>query len=368
MNKNRGDLMSYYYVQSIRTDNKAEKINLWEKGAQNDEVECMYELANLYSDNSPENRYYSLEKSRTYAKMAAQKGDARGMFILSGVLKNLGEQENDRKKIVASINWLVEAGKKGYEPALMSLEKNFFVDKETRQKICSIMEPAVFEIRDKPDKDKRDYYHLGLFYVYNIVFDTDFAKAEELFKKARGYNFADEILSRKCYNYAGLMEGKTNADYLNNKTVLPSSEDKNKTTLMEITKEGANINIQQLYDFASEENAVLSSGNTQKQFVSTNAISTVHNNSNGSNINTMQPEKSAVVTFVLALLFGHVGFHNFYLGYIKEGIIQFIISAVLCQTIVVPIIVWIFALIKGIRALTGKITDAKGRPLYGIGE
>ena len=163
-----------------------------------------------------------------------------------------------------------------------------------------------------------------------------------------------------------IMEGKTNADYLNKKIVLPSDKDANKATLTELTDVTANTDIQQLYDYVGGNSIVLSNGVNKKQPDRGNAAFTVRGNFNNSNINADLPEKSAMVTFVLALLFGHVGFHNFYLGYIKEGVIQFIISALLCQTIVVPIIVWIFALVKGIGAITGKITDAKGRPLYGI--
>lgn len=54
--------------------------------------------------------------------------------------------------------------------------------------------------------------------------------------------------------------------------------------------------------------------------------------------------KSKVVAGVLALLLGGWGVHKFYLGYIKEGIIQIVLSF-LC-------VGYIIAIIEGIMYLT----------------
>lgn len=75
-------------------------------------------------------------------------------------------------------------------------------------------------------------------------------------------------------------------------------------------------------------------------------------------------KKSKVATAILAIFFGALGVHNFYLGFTKRAVIQLLIS-VLSFGIGAPVIA-IWAFIEGIFYLTaheGYTTDARGVPL-----
>lgn len=91
----------------------------------------------------------------------------------------------------------------------------------------------------------------------------------------------------------------------------------------------------------------------------------------------MDERKSKVVAGILAICFGTLGIHNFYLGYTAKGIIQLsatIVSCILGTLLsviliglvffLVPTAIWIWAVIEAIFIFTGKIDcDAKGIPL-----
>lgn len=59
-----------------------------------------------------------------------------------------------------------------------------------------------------------------------------------------------------------------------------------------------------------------------------------------------RPENKKVVAGVLAILLGYLGIHKFILGYIKEGIIQIVLSIITCG------IAGIIPFIEGIIYLT----------------
>ena len=58
---------------------------------------------------------------------------------------------------------------------------------------------------------------------------------------------------------------------------------------------------------------------------------------------------------ILAILLGSLGIHKFYVGHIKWGIVYLVIT--LCTAYVGGVIMWILALIAGIKALTGTEED-----------
>lgn len=76
----------------------------------------------------------------------------------------------------------------------------------------------------------------------------------------------------------------------------------------------------------------------------------------------MKP-KSRVLAGVLAIVLGQLGIHNFYLGYIARGIIQLAASIIFSGTLIVPILVWIWAIYEGVQILSGKAIDKNGNPL-----
>ena len=72
--------------------------------------------------------------------------------------------------------------------------------------------------------------------------------------------------------------------------------------------------------------------------------------------------KSRVAAGVLALIFGSLGIHNFYLGYTGKGVAQLLITLISFGTLSFISTVWGF--VDGIKLLCGKINrDAKGNPL-----
>ena len=62
---------------------------------------------------------------------------------------------------------------------------------------------------------------------------------------------------------------------------------------------------------------------------------------------------------VLALLFGWLGFHNFYLGYTSKALWQLLLGILCCGTVS-----WCWAIVDAIMILCGNIdTDGAGIPL-----
>lgn len=78
---------------------------------------------------------------------------------------------------------------------------------------------------------------------------------------------------------------------------------------------------------------------------------------------TTQGSKKKLVVLLLAIFFGGLGVHNFYLGYTKNAVIQLVVSIALCWTGVAPLAMEIWALVEGIKAFDGKIPDAQGNAL-----
>ncbi len=73
--------------------------------------------------------------------------------------------------------------------------------------------------------------------------------------------------------------------------------------------------------------------------------------------------KKKLVVLLLAIFFGCLGIHNFYLGYTKNAVIQLVVSIALCWTGIGPLAMQIWALIEGIKAFDGKLPDAQGNAL-----
>ncbi len=72
--------------------------------------------------------------------------------------------------------------------------------------------------------------------------------------------------------------------------------------------------------------------------------------------------KSKIAAGVLALVFGSLGVHNFYLGYTGKGVAQLLISLISLGTLSFISSIW--GIVEGIMILCGSIkTDAKGNPL-----
>lgn len=70
-------------------------------------------------------------------------------------------------------------------------------------------------------------------------------------------------------------------------------------------------------------------------------------------------DKSKTVAAVLAFLFGYIGVHDFYLGYIKQGIIKILLTITGIGTLIsMP-----WALIDMIKILCNGKTDSKGQLL-----
>ena len=75
-----------------------------------------------------------------------------------------------------------------------------------------------------------------------------------------------------------------------------------------------------------------------------------------------------VVAGLLALLFGYLGLHNFYMGYWTRGLLKLIFSAILFLLSIgaMILLVWAWAWIEGINILRRETrVDAHGRFLKG---
>jgi TM2 domain-containing membrane protein YozV len=74
--------------------------------------------------------------------------------------------------------------------------------------------------------------------------------------------------------------------------------------------------------------------------------------------------KSRVVAGVLALFFGGLGIHNFYLGYNDKAVAQLLLSTLGLLILIGPLIAGVWAFIEAIQLFTGGIRyDAKGELL-----
>ena len=71
------------------------------------------------------------------------------------------------------------------------------------------------------------------------------------------------------------------------------------------------------------------------------------------NVNNNQGQKSKIVAFILALLFGALGMHNFYLGFYGKGISQLLLTVLTCG--IGGIISGIWSLYEAVMILTGTI-------------
>ena len=69
-------------------------------------------------------------------------------------------------------------------------------------------------------------------------------------------------------------------------------------------------------------------------------------------------QKSKLVVLLLAIFLGEFGVHNFYIGNIKNGVIQLVLG-VLC----LGIVSWIWALYEAVQIYQGAVTtDPNGVP------
>lgn len=57
--------------------------------------------------------------------------------------------------------------------------------------------------------------------------------------------------------------------------------------------------------------------------------------------------KSKQAYLILAIFLGGLGIHNFYAGYTGKAIVQLLLTLILCETIIIPIGIWIWALVEG---------------------
>lgn len=62
-----------------------------------------------------------------------------------------------------------------------------------------------------------------------------------------------------------------------------------------------------------------------------------------STIQTTQ-QKRKIIFIALGVLFGFIGLHNFYIGYINRGLFQVFITCILWFTLIVPLIVWMWSI------------------------
>ena len=83
----------------------------------------------------------------------------------------------------------------------------------------------------------------------------------------------------------------------------------------------------------------------------------------GSRSQSYHPEaKSRIIAGVLALFVGYLGIHNFYLGHIGKGIIQFLLTTVGWVLFFTgPMIAGLWSFIEALQLFLGsKNVDAKG--------
>ncbi|MCC8073266.1 MAG: TM2 domain-containing protein [Clostridiales bacterium] len=87
------------------------------------------------------------------------------------------------------------------------------------------------------------------------------------------------------------------------------------------------------------------------------------NNMYAQNQGGVNNAKSKMAAGLLAIFLGTLGIHNFYLGYTTKAVIQLVVSLVLSWTVIVPIGIWIWAIVEAVQIFSGKIPDANGVPL-----
>lgn len=83
------------------------------------------------------------------------------------------------------------------------------------------------------------------------------------------------------------------------------------------------------------------------------------------NLQTDIPDgrKSKIVAAVLAFMFGSLGIHNFYLGYIGKGVTQLLLTIIGWIIIIGPILSIVWSIIEFVMILTGTLDDANGNKL-----
>lgn len=64
--------------------------------------------------------------------------------------------------------------------------------------------------------------------------------------------------------------------------------------------------------------------------------------------------KSRLAYCVLAILFGHLGIHNFYSGHYMRGVVKLLLSLLLCWTIIVPLGVSIWIIVEMLTVTADK--------------
>jgi len=74
--------------------------------------------------------------------------------------------------------------------------------------------------------------------------------------------------------------------------------------------------------------------------------------------------KSKTAACLLAVIFGTFGIHNFYLGNTGKAVAQLLLGTIGCLVIIGPVISYIWALVEGIRIISGEIVmDAENHYL-----
>lgn len=79
--------------------------------------------------------------------------------------------------------------------------------------------------------------------------------------------------------------------------------------------------------------------------------------------------KSKFIAFILALFFGWIGLHNFYMGHTLRGLMQLALQVVCLATLIlgigllmeIPFSLWLF--VEIIMILCGAATDGEGRKI-----
>lgn len=73
--------------------------------------------------------------------------------------------------------------------------------------------------------------------------------------------------------------------------------------------------------------------------------------------------RNKLIAAILALVFGTLGIHQFYLGYNGRGIAMLLITILGSCIVIGPIITFFWSLIDAIRILMGTYSDAQGNSL-----
>lgn len=83
---------------------------------------------------------------------------------------------------------------------------------------------------------------------------------------------------------------------------------------------------------------------------------------NNNNNTARTAVKSKTIAGLSGIFLGFLGMHNFYLGYVKKGTVQMLMTVLSCGILGMASEIW--GLVEGILILTGTIdTDAQGNPL-----